>query len=252
MVFQAVAEYWTNVKDLKDVNLDINIEVAGRASVTRWSINNKNQFHTRTDKVNSIDKDLTLKASGNGEATVSVVTLYYALPEVDASDCTSFNLTVTLTKEDKTSHEDAKESFMLTIEMLYLNNERDATMSIMGGTLSRLCLGDVCKCAEESCTMQKRNEPDVKRIDKACDAGLDFVYKATVVDMKLTSHADTYTLKINEVIKLGSDEEVLGRNQDFLGLSYCREALGLKQGKTYMVMGKSADMQTVEEDGKLI
>uniref|UniRef100_A0A3P9AB26 Anaphylatoxin-like domain-containing protein n=1 Tax=Esox lucius TaxID=8010 RepID=A0A3P9AB26_ESOLU len=305
MVFQAVAEYWTHVKDLKDIDLNINIEVAGRASVTKWSINNKNQFHTRTDKVNSIDKDLTIKASGNGEATVSVVTLYYALPDVKSSDCESFDLTVTLTKEDKTSHQDAKESFMLTIEMLYRNNERDATMSILdiglltgfivdtgdltqlskgreryiekfemdrvlsergsliiyldrvshkladrisfrihrvqdvgvlqpaaislyeyynqkrcvkfyhpereGGALSRLCLGEVCTCAEERCTMQKKNELDVKRIDKACDAGLDFVYKATVVDLKLTSHTDTYTLKIDEVVKPG-----IGTLLDFL------------------------------------
>uniref|UniRef100_A0A8C7W8R8 Alpha-macroglobulin receptor-binding domain-containing protein n=1 Tax=Oncorhynchus mykiss TaxID=8022 RepID=A0A8C7W8R8_ONCMY len=131
MVFQAVAEYWSHVKDLKDFDLNINLEVAGRASVTKWFINNKNQFLTRTDKVNSIDKDLTVKASGSGEATLSVVTLYYALPEEKDSDCESFDLSVTLTKMDKTSHEDAKESFMLTIDMLYRNSERDATMSIL-------------------------------------------------------------------------------------------------------------------------
>ncbi|XP_038850139.1 complement C3-like [Salvelinus namaycush] len=257
MVFQAVAEYWSHVKDLKDFDLHINLEVAGRASVTRWYINNKNQFHTRTDKVKSIDKDLTVTASGNGEATLSVVTLYYVLPEEKDSDCESFDLSVTLTKMDKTSHEDAKESFMLTIEVLYRNSERDATMSILdiglltgfivdtddlkrlstgreryiekfemdkvlsergslilylnkvsreleyrisfkihrvqevgvlqpaavsvyeyynqkpcekfyhpqreGGTLSRLSLGDVCTCAEESCSMQKKDEPDVNR-----------------------------------------------------------------------------------------
>uniref|UniRef100_A0A4W5MHH3 Complement C3 n=1 Tax=Hucho hucho TaxID=62062 RepID=A0A4W5MHH3_9TELE len=345
MVFQAVAEYWSNVKDLKDVDLNINLEVAGRASVTKWSINSKNQFHTRTDKVNSIDKDLTVKASGNGEATLSVVTLYYALPEEKGSDCESFDLSVTLTKMDKTSHEDAKESFMLTIEMLYRNSERDATMSILdiglltgfivdtddlkrlskgreryiekfemdkvlsergslilyldkvshkledrisfkihrvqevgvlqpaaisvyeyydqkhcvkfyhpqreGGTLSRLCLGDVCTCAEESCSMQKKDEPDINRIDKACGAGLDYVYKATVVDLKLTTHTDTYTMKIDLVVKPGTDEEVEGKNRDFMGLSYCREALGLKEGKTYMIMGKSEDLHRVEDKGLL-
>ncbi|XP_070295122.1 complement C3-like [Salvelinus sp. IW2-2015] len=181
----------------------------------------------------------------------------YALPEEKDSDCESFDLSVTLTKMDKTSHEDAKESFMLTIEVLYRNSERDATMSILdiglltgfivdtddlkrlstgreryiekfemdkvlsergslilylnkvshkleerisfkihrvqevgvlqpaavsvyeyynqkhcekfyhpqreGGTLSRLSLGDVCTCAEESCSMQKKDEPDVNR-----------------------------------------------------------------------------------------
>ncbi|XP_024270113.2 complement C3 [Oncorhynchus tshawytscha] len=345
MVFQAVAEYWSHVKDLKDFDLNINLEVAGRASATKWSINNKNQFHTRTDKVNSIDKDLTVKASGNGEATLSVVTLYYALPEEKDSDCESFDLSVTLTKMDKTSHEDAKESFMLTIEVLYKNSERDATMSILdiglltgfivdtddlnqlskgreryiekfemdkvlsergslilyldkvshkledrisfkihrvqevgvlqpaavsvyeyynqkrcvkfyhpqreGGTLSRLCLGDVCTCAEESCSMQKKGEPDVQRIDKACAAGLDYVYKATVVDSKLTTHTDTYTVKIDLVIKPGTDEGVEGKNRDFMGLAYCREALGLMQGKTYMIMGKSEDLHRVEDKGLL-
>uniref|UniRef100_A0A8C7FI43 Complement C3 n=1 Tax=Oncorhynchus kisutch TaxID=8019 RepID=A0A8C7FI43_ONCKI len=345
MVFQAVAEYWSHVKDLKDFDLNINLEVAGRASATKWSINNKNQFHTRTDKVNSIDKDLTVKASGNGEATLSVVTLYYALPEEKDSDCESFDLSVTLTKMDKTSHEDAKESFMLTIEVLYKNSERDATMSILdiglltgfivdtddlnqlskgreryiekfemdkvlsergslilyldkvshkledrisfkihrvqevgvlqpaavsvyeyynqkrcvkfyhpqreGGTLSRLCLGDVCTCAEESCSMQKKGEPDVQRIDKACGAGLDYVYKATVVDSKLTTHTDTYTVKIDLVIKPGTDEGVEGKNRDFMGLAYCREALGLMQGKTYMIMGKSEDLHRVEDKGLL-
>ncbi|CDQ80209.1 unnamed protein product [Oncorhynchus mykiss] len=299
MVFQAVAEYWSNVKDLKDIDLNINLEVAGRASVTKWSINNKNQFHTRTDKVNSIDKDLTVKASGNGEATLSVVTLYYALPEEKASDCENFNLySFMLTVEvllskgreryiekfemdkvlsergslilylDKVSHKLADRISFKIHRVQEVGVLQPAAISVYeyynqkhcvkfyhpqreGGTLSRLCLGDVCTCAEESCSMQKKDEPDVNRIDKACGAGLDYVYKATVVHSKLTTHADTYTMKIDDVVKPGTDEVIAGRNRDFMGLSYCREALGLKQGKTYMIMGKSEDLHRVEENGLL-
>ncbi|CDQ60532.1 unnamed protein product [Oncorhynchus mykiss] len=62
MVFQAVAEYWSNVKERKDIDLNIHIEVADRASVAKWAINNKNQILSHNDKVNAIDKNLTVKS----------------------------------------------------------------------------------------------------------------------------------------------------------------------------------------------
>lgn len=51
MVFQAVAEYRTEVKK-QDVNLNIELSVEGRSTHNRWTFTRSNTHVTRSDKVN--------------------------------------------------------------------------------------------------------------------------------------------------------------------------------------------------------
>ncbi|MED6237453.1 hypothetical protein ATANTOWER_025240, partial [Ataeniobius toweri] len=44
-----------------------------------------------------INKDIKITATGTGEATFKMISLYYAMPKEDENDCTMFNLTVELT-----------------------------------------------------------------------------------------------------------------------------------------------------------
>ncbi|XP_056621796.1 complement C3-like [Triplophysa dalaica] len=115
------------------------------------------------------------------------------------------------------------------------------------GALSRLCHGDLCQCAEENCSLQKKTKvsKDV-RSDKACEAGMDYVYKVKVVDMKLTKHSDIYNMKVEQVLKDGSDDDMEGRIREFLAHPNCRTALGIEKDKTYLIMGKSTDLPIIE------
>ncbi|XDV16032.1 hypothetical protein PO909_015919 [Leuciscus waleckii] len=97
MVFQAVAEYRTQVKDRQNFNLDVELSVAGRSKPVKWTIKRDNVHLTRSDKL-EINKDFSVTARGTGIATLSVLTLYYARPVEKKSDCTLFDLTVKMEK----------------------------------------------------------------------------------------------------------------------------------------------------------
>ncbi|XP_067260267.1 complement C3-like [Chanodichthys erythropterus] len=111
------------------------------------------------------------------------------------------------------------------------------------GALYRLCEGDVCLCAEENCTYQmKNNIKEDDRMNKACETGMDYVYKVTVVGMDLALDTDVYNVKVDQVLKQGTDEDVEGRVISFLARPSCREHLELVENKLYLIMGKSTDL----------
>ncbi|KAK9981656.1 hypothetical protein ABG768_001180, partial [Culter alburnus] len=294
MVFQAVAEYRTQVKDQKNFNLAVELVVTGRNNPVRWNIVRDNMHLTRSDKVEN--KDFSVIARGTGTATLSVLTLYYARPVEKKSDCTFFDLTVKMEK-DPESKEGDNESYNFAMDFIYKNDKTDATMTILDigiptgfvvkendlkklstgkeryiqkyemdkvlsergslilyldkvshkktekiafrmhkihdvgllqpaavtiyeyyspnarctkfygpdrkdGAIHRLCRGDLCQCAEENCTYQKKNKvEEEKRLDEACKAGMDYVYKVSVVGMDLAHDSDIYHLKVDLVLK---------------------------------------------------
>uniref|UniRef100_A0A3P8SQE5 Complement component c3a, duplicate 5 n=1 Tax=Amphiprion percula TaxID=161767 RepID=A0A3P8SQE5_AMPPE len=118
------------------------------------------------------------------------------------------------------------------------------------GELLKLCTAKECTCAEENCSMQKKEHvSNDERSAKACeitDAGkIDFVYKAKVESFKDALSTDIYTVRVLEVVKEGTTD-VGPQNQlrTFLSYQHCREALDLKQNKTYLIMGTSKDIHT--------
>ncbi|XP_073716226.1 complement C3 isoform X1 [Misgurnus anguillicaudatus] len=341
MVFQAVAEYRTQVKNEQNFNLDVELSVAGRRKPVRWSFSKDNSHVTRSDKID-INKNFNVTAKGTGTATLSVLTLYYAKPAEKISDCKHFDLSVKIERESFVNYPGAEESYKLTMEFFYQSETRDATMSILDvglltgvkvderdltelatgkdqfiqkfemdkelsergslilytdkvsrsdrerivfrmhkmnkvgllqpagvtiyeyyspdarctkyyhpekedGALSRLCLGDLCQCAEENCSYQNKNKvKEEERLEKACEAGMDYVYKVTVVAMNLAKHSDVYKMKVDQVLKEGTDEGVEGKERDFLAHPNCRNSLGFQVGKSYLLMGKSTDLPKLE------
>ncbi|XP_076135423.1 complement C3-like [Alosa pseudoharengus] len=129
MVFQAVAEYTAKVKE-QDMNLVVDLKVPGRAKSTKWTFTKSNSFLTRSDKMN-LNIHLTVTASGTGEATLSVMTFYYAMSSDILTDCKMFDLEVKLEKQNKVTYQGASQSYLLTIDVLYLSKERSTTMSIL-------------------------------------------------------------------------------------------------------------------------
>ncbi len=53
MVFQAVAEYHTQVKDRQNLNLDVELSMAGKPRPVRWTFNIDNMHFTLSEKVRS-------------------------------------------------------------------------------------------------------------------------------------------------------------------------------------------------------
>uniref|UniRef100_A0A7N8XVI9 Complement C3 n=1 Tax=Mastacembelus armatus TaxID=205130 RepID=A0A7N8XVI9_9TELE len=127
IVYQAVAEYWTTAKE-PAYDLNVDILLPGRSKPDRYNFNRDNHYATRTSKINDINQDVKVTAVGTGEATLTIVSLYYALPKEKDSDCQKFNLSVELLPEKM--DEDQK-TYKLRIEVFYKDKDRDATMSIL-------------------------------------------------------------------------------------------------------------------------
>ncbi|KAM7418855.1 hypothetical protein PAMA_016129 [Pampus argenteus] len=127
IVYQAIAEYWSSAQE-PEYDLDVDILLPGRSKPRKFNFNRWNHYTTRTSKINEINQDVTVRASGSGEATLTLVSLYYALPKEMESDCQKFNLSVQLLPEE--IHEDEK-IYKLRIEVLYKDKEHDATMSVL-------------------------------------------------------------------------------------------------------------------------
>ncbi|KAF1388627.1 hypothetical protein PFLUV_G00092250 [Perca fluviatilis] len=127
MVYQAIAEYWASAKE-PEYNLNVAILLPGRPKPVKFNFNRDNHYATRTSKINGINQNVTIKAEGTGEATVKMVSLYYALPKEKESDCQKFNLSVQLLPEKMDEDE---EIYKLKIEFFYKDKERDASMSIL-------------------------------------------------------------------------------------------------------------------------
>ncbi|XP_042340611.1 complement C3-like isoform X1 [Plectropomus leopardus] len=344
IVYQAVAEYWANAKE-PEYDLDVDILMPGRSSPTKYKFNRDNQYATRTSKINNINEDVKVTATGTGEATVKMVSLYYALPKEKKSDCQKFNLSVQLLPEKMDEDEN---TYKLRIDVLYKDKDHDASMSILdiglltgftantndlnllakgrartiakyemnkvlsergsliiyldkvshrrmeeisfrihqklkvgvlqpaavsvyeyydqkhcvkfyhpernAGQLMRLCRNDECTCAEENCSMQKKEEvTNDQRTTKTCESTpttkIDFVYKVRLEKFTDSLSTDIYTVRILEVVKEGSyDVGPLDKLRTFLSYPHCRESLDLAEGKTYLIMGTSKDIHRDDQD----
>ncbi|KAJ1160979.1 hypothetical protein NDU88_001468 [Pleurodeles waltl] len=112
------------------------------------------------------------------------------------------------------------------------------------GLLSKICQGDVCRCAEENCYMQKLvGEITVdKRIEEACAPGVDYVYKAKLLKTERSDDYDNYMISVTTVIKAGSDEAPEGKVRRFISHKKCRNSLKLEDGKSYLIWGLNSDL----------
>ncbi|XP_051240232.1 complement C3-like [Dicentrarchus labrax] len=335
MVYQAVAEYWVNAKE-PEYDLDVHILLPGRSKPDIYRFNRENHHTTRTSRTNVINSDVNVTATGHGEATLTMVSMYYALPKERDSDCQKFNLSVQLIPEKM---DEDQMIYKLRIEVMFKDNERDSTMSVLdiglltgftvntndldllsrgrartiakyemntvlsergsliiyldkvshiqpaeitfrihqqfrvgvlqpaavsvyeyydqtpcvkfyhperrAGQLLQLCRNDVCRCAEENCSMQRKgNINNDERIAKAREvtttSRIDFVYKVRVENFTDDLSTDIYTTRMVKVIREGTYD--VGELCIFLSHPHCRETLDLRTGKTYLIMGAFKDI----------
>ncbi|KAK9539845.1 hypothetical protein VZT92_002334 [Zoarces viviparus] len=339
LVYQAIAEYWANAKE-PDYDLNVDILFTGRSRPDKFNFNRNNHYTTRTSKINDIHQNMTVTATGSGEATLTMVSLYYAHPKEDESDCQKFDLAVQLLPAENRDEDEMV--YTLKIEILYKNKNSDASMSILdiglltgftvntkdldqlssgrartiekyemdtvlsergsliiylekvshtlhdeitfrvhqtlkvgvlqpaavsvyeyydqtrcvkfyhperkAGELMRLCRNNECTCAEENCSMQKKEEvSNDQRTAKVCETELnnkiDFAYRVVLEEFTDGLSTDIYKVRVLQVIKEGSkDVGPLNKVRTLLSYPHCREPLDLRTGNSYLIMGASTDI----------
>ncbi|XP_031725593.1 complement C3-like [Anarrhichthys ocellatus] len=127
IVYQAIAEYWANAKKT-EYDLNVKIMLSGRSRPYVYNFNRDNHYTTRIARINDINQNVTVTATGSGEATLTMVSLYYTLPKEKESDCEKFNMSVQLLPE---SMDEDEKIYKLRIEVLYKDKDSDASMSIL-------------------------------------------------------------------------------------------------------------------------
>ncbi|XP_062975153.1 complement C3 [Elgaria multicarinata webbii] len=121
--------------------------------------------------------------------------------------------------------------------------------------LSKICHGDVCRCAEESCSLLNKVEEAVDlqiRIELACKPTVDYVYKAKLLRIEEEEGDDNYIMEVSEIIKEGSDSNPQAKPRKFISQLKCRQALNLEPNKDYLIWGPSADMWPTKTDTNYI
>uniref|UniRef100_A0A8C4YUF0 Complement C3 n=1 Tax=Gopherus evgoodei TaxID=1825980 RepID=A0A8C4YUF0_9SAUR len=123
------------------------------------------------------------------------------------------------------------------------------------GFLSKICHGDICRCAEENCFLQHKMTGPInlnRRIELACEPGVDYVYKARLVGTEESNNHDTYKMSILRVIKAGTDENPLEQTRPFISHVKCRESLRLELNKDYLIWGLSSDLWDLKTESTYI
>ncbi|XP_028678491.2 complement C3-like [Erpetoichthys calabaricus] len=113
------------------------------------------------------------------------------------------------------------------------------------GLLSKICQEQVCRCAEENCSLLKKNELRLREEDRltvACEAGVDYVYRTRLLETTQEAEYSFYKMEVVSVIKEGTDENPEGKRRVFISHSSCRKTLNLETNKEYLIMGKMEDL----------
>uniref|UniRef100_A0A8B9NV94 Complement C3 n=1 Tax=Accipiter nisus TaxID=211598 RepID=A0A8B9NV94_9AVES len=108
-----------------------------------------------------------------------------------------------------------------------------------GGQLSKICYGDVCRCAEGDMGTQGRGD---RLGQRAYLMSPSPVYKVKLMAMEQSPTHDNYIMTILSVIKMGTDEDPAGSNRTFVSHWQCRDTLSLQIGQDYLLWGLATDL----------
>ncbi|XP_015667008.1 venom factor [Protobothrops mucrosquamatus] len=317
--FQALAEYEIAMPSHKDLNLDIVITLPERELPITYRIDGTNSLRSQTTET-KLNEDFTVSASGDGKATMTILTVYNAQLREDANVCNQFHLEVSVERIELNLKQakGAKETLKLKIctrncnmlqqEGHYMSGkppghsfEIDNNMAQKGaviiyldkvshsedeclqfkiqkhfevgfiqpgsvkvysyynldeqctrfyhpdkgtGLLNKICHGNVCRCAEETCSLlNQQKKIDLQlRIQKACEPNVDYVYKAKLLRIEEKDASDIYVMDVLEVVKGGTDRNPQAKPRQYVSQRKCQEALNLKVNNDYLIWGLSSDL----------
>ncbi|KAK7798966.1 hypothetical protein U0070_014597 [Myodes glareolus] len=319
MVFQALAQYQTDVPDHKELNMDVSFHLPSRSAPTKFRLSWETGSLLRSEEVVTVyhaqvkkdkiackkfdlrvtiapapdtakkpaeaKRTMTLsictRYRGDVDATMSILDISMMtgfVPDTNDLERLSTGVDRYISKYEMNSAFSTKNTLIMYLEKIshseeeclsfnvhqffnvgliqpgsvkvysYYNLEESCTqfyhMDKENGLLSKLCHKEMCRCAEENCFMHQAQEKVSlnDRLEKACEPGVDYVYRARLAATKLSSAFDEYTMTIEQVIKSGSDEVQVGQERTFISHIKCRQALKLQDGKQYLLWGLSSDL----------
>uniref|UniRef100_A0A8C7GJ86 Complement C3 n=1 Tax=Oncorhynchus kisutch TaxID=8019 RepID=A0A8C7GJ86_ONCKI len=154
MVFQAVAEYKMKAGKVKDIDLNVDIDIAGRSQVIKWSFNKRNALLTRTDKVRTSLLCFCLQLSTGREKYIQKFEMDKKLSErgslIIYLDQVSFKLPDKVAfRIHKVQDVGLLQPVGVTVYEYYAQENRCVKFyhpMKKDGTLNRLCQDDVCRC----------------------------------------------------------------------------------------------------------
>nr|QHR82861.1 venom factor 1 [Vipera anatolica senliki] len=339
MVFQALAQYEIEMPSHKELNLDIVIKLPERELPINYRIDANNFLRAQTTET-KLNEDFSVSASGDGKATMTILTVYNAQLREDANVCNKFHLEVSVenVQLNLKQAKGAKATLKLKICTRYLG-EVDSTMTIIDvsmltgflpdaedltrlsngvdryiskfeidnnmaqkgavviyldkvshsddeclefkihkhfevgfvqpgsvkvysyynldeqctkfyhpdkgtGLLNKICHGNVCRCAEETCSLlNQQKKIDLQlRIQQACGPNVDYVYKAKLLRIEEKDGNDIYLMDVLEVIKGGTDRNPQAKPRQYVSQRKCQEALNLKVNNDYLIWSVSSDL----------
>uniref|UniRef100_A0A8C3T8C9 Uncharacterized protein n=1 Tax=Chelydra serpentina TaxID=8475 RepID=A0A8C3T8C9_CHESE len=123
----------------------------------------------------------------------------------------------------------------------------------------KLCYGDICRCAEESCFMQQKIEGPItvnKRMEEACEPGVDYGKSRTSRSLLFSvpfvftplhpvlspPHSALMCDILFHTPLPGTDENPQGKTRQFISHIKCRESLRLEHNKDYLIWGLNTDL----------
>uniref|UniRef100_A0A8C8B5L0 Complement C3 n=1 Tax=Otus sunia TaxID=257818 RepID=A0A8C8B5L0_9STRI len=109
-----------------------------------------------------------------------------------------------------------------------------------GGKLSKICHGDVCRCAEENCFMRQKHDVPItvdQRIERACEPGVDYGGTWGTWWTRWTWATWDHGRIMGDMGSWGE----LG-NRTFVSHKQCRDALRLQIGQDYLLWGLASDL----------
>uniref|UniRef100_A0A8C2CDQ4 Complement component c3a, duplicate 4 n=1 Tax=Cyprinus carpio TaxID=7962 RepID=A0A8C2CDQ4_CYPCA len=193
MVFQAVAEYRIQVKDKRQLDLEMTIRVDGSRQPIVWNFNKDNSYLAQTEKV---------------------VTEYYAKPKESKTTCKNFELAL-IFERLSTGHDRMIQKFEMNKQLsergsLILYLDKVSVQDRISFRLHRIMNGGFLQPAAVS------------------------VYEYYSLGMKLMCMQTCDT---------GPEINVEGEQRTFALQISCKEALNLKPGESYLIMGQADDVQ---------
>uniref|UniRef100_A0A671QBH5 Complement component c3a, duplicate 4 n=1 Tax=Sinocyclocheilus anshuiensis TaxID=1608454 RepID=A0A671QBH5_9TELE len=264
MVFQAVAEYRIQMKEIRQLDLEMTIRVDGSRQPIVWKFSKDNSYLAQTEKVS-----LYLYSLKHGHAK-EISHLDATMSILDISLLTGFVVDENDLKALSTGHDRMIQKFEMNKQLsergsliLYLDQVsvedrisfrlhrimnggflQPAAVTVYEyysienrcvrfyhptrkeGAFQKICKNDVCQCAEENCSLQKKEKIlEAHRNKKACDPKINYGNLLCVCAC------------------FGPEIDVEGEQRTFSLQISCKEALDLKRGESYLIMGQADDVQ---------
>ncbi|KAF0878995.1 CO3 protein, partial [Crocuta crocuta] len=117
-------------------------------------------------------------------------------------------------------------------------------------SMRKICHKDVCRCAEERCPSLRKDGALLRQEELqtvACEGGVDFVYKVRLESVQASASNPYiyYHMKLQAIIKSGTDSALALTMKQFVSHATCRDSLGLQEQETYLIMGHTSDLWRV-------